>query len=453
MQSLLEEAVKGSLADYLEIRWEETKRTKVHYVGKELEDIGENINTGGCVRAQVRGGWGFVSFNKLDKINKYVQIAIKEANLVGKEESLLAEVEVIKDKVRLNLKKDPRRVSLKEKQRLMERYNKIILSYPKIQSSNIRYRDIWTKKYFVNSLGANIFQEKVDVGLGFTAIAREGGNVQQANFGLGGVDGYQIVEGLEDKVEEITKVALDSLSAQPIRAGRWTVIADPELSGLFAHEAFGHMSEGDFLYENKEMQDLMKLGKRFGKDHLNIIDDGGLPSLQGTQAYDDEGVPTQRTYLIKDGILSSRLHSRETAYKMKEKITGNARAISYRYSPIVRMTNTFIDKGEFSFEEMLEGIEEGIYAKGSRGGQTNCELFTFGAREAFLIEKGKITKRLRDVVLSGNIFETLENIEMIGDRVVFFGGVGGCGKAGQSPLPISLGGPQIRIRDVMVGGK
>jgi len=116
------------------------------------------------------------------------------------------------------------------------------------------------------------------------------------------------------------------------------------------------------------------------------------------------------------------------------------------------MSNTYIEPQDKSKEEIISEVEEGIYARGFRGGQTNLEMFTFCPEEGYLIKKGKLVKKIRDFNLTGNIFTTLFNIEAIGDDLVLFGGPGGCGKAGQSPLPVSTGGPHLRIREVIVGG-
>jgi len=159
-----------------------------------------------------------------------------------------------------------------------------------------------------------------------------------------------------------------------------------------------------------------------------------------------------KTYLIREGKLVGRLHSRETAAKMKEKPTGNARAINYRYPPIVRMTNTYIEPGKMTFNDIIADIKEGIYAKNWYGGTTSMEMFTFSAGEAYMIRNGKIAETIRPVMLTGNVFKTLMNIDAIGDDLDMNQG-GGCGKGGQMPLPVSNGSPHIRIRHCLVGGK
>jgi TldD protein len=193
------------------------------------------------------------------------------------------------------------------------------------------------------------------------------------------------------------------------------------------------------------------LGRRFGDKHLNIVDGAAIPGLRGSYKYDDEGVPATRTYLITEGVLTGRLHSRETAAKMGEAPTGNARAIDYKFEPIVRMTNTFIEPRDASFDDLIAGIKEGVYAKNWYGGMTSMEMFTFSAGEAYMIRNGKVEELLRPVVLTGNVFTTLENIDAIGNDLDMNEG-GGCGKGGQSPLPVSNGSPHIRIQKCLLGG-
>jgi TldD protein len=262
------------------------------------------------------------------------------------------------------------------------------------------------------------------------------------------------VEGFHDKVETAAKKAVELLSAPPVKGGTYTVITDPRLTGVFAHEAFGHLSESDFVYENPRMQDLMVLGKRFGVENLNIVDDGTMEGGLGTHKYDYEGVPTRRNYLIKEGVLVGRLHSRETAGKLQEKLTGNARAVHFHHPPIVRMTNTFIENGASDFADMIKDIDLGVYAIKMRGGQTAMEMFTFSAAYGYMIRDGKVAELVRDVVLTGNVFETLMNIDMIGNDLEFIpNSPYGCGKGGQYWLRTGLGGPHIRIQNCVVGGQ
>ncbi|MDE2217189.1 MAG: TldD/PmbA family protein [Planctomycetota bacterium] len=453
MEKQIKNALKTAKADYVEIRIQEGVSTGIAYVGKELESIGENNGLGGCVRALTNGGWGFVAFNDVTNLPRYVEMACEQARFVGKEKSQLATIPVINDYVKTAVEIDPVDISLSDKQAICHKYNNLILSSKQIQTSNVRYSDSHGTVYFANTEGSFIVQETIFCGISLLAMARDGMNVQQAYHSAGDLRGFKNVQNLEQKCEEVTRRAVDLLTAKPVTGGKHTVIVDPKLCGVFVHEAFGHLSEADFIYENKKLREIMVIGKRFGIDALSIVDDGSLVGEAGYNKYDSEGTPTQKTYLIKSGILESRLHSRETAAKMNEKPTGNARAISYAHGPIVRMTNTYMEPRDYTFEKMLSEVDNGIYAIGALGGQTNMEMFTFSAEEAYMIRNGKIQEKIRDVVLTGNVFETLMNIDAIGNDLKIHGGLGGCGKGGQSPLRVSDGGPHVRIQNVVIGGR
>jgi len=454
MRERMARALRRSDAEYTEIRIESVTSSWVNFRGEELDSIGSLRTVGGIVRALFKGGWGYVSFNDLSDLEARVREACESARLVGREESKFAEVEPAADEMRASLEKDFRELSLSEKKSVIEEYNRIVLGYhEKIETSNVSYGDSFRKVWYGNSDGAYIEDERPDVAVSISATAREGDNVQRGFESIAGSSGFQIIEGLQEKAEIAAKRAVELLSAPPVRGGKYPVIINPRLAGVFAHEAFGHLSESDFVYESERMKELMVLGKRFGSDILDIVDDGTIPGLRGTHKYDDEGVKTRKNYLIKGGILVGRLHSRETAAKMGEQPTGNARAIGYQHQPIVRMTNTYIDKAGATFEDMIRDVRLGLYALDMVGGQTSMELFTFSAAYGYMIRDGEIAELVRDVVLTGNVFETLMNIDMIGNTVEWPPAGGGCGKGGQSPLPVGLGGPYLRIQNVVVGGR
>ena len=448
----LAEAVQGYSADYIEAHIEQSQSSHITYRGRELESIGKATASGGNVRALVKGGWGFVSFNNLDELPAKVGLAVNQARFVGNKESKLTPVEPVVDIVPSEIDRDPVTIPLAEKKHILDEYNDIIWQTPKIQTSIIGYGDSHKKVIFANSLGSYIEQERADITLRLTAIATDGTEVQQVGLSLGSSGDFRLILGLHQQVEQMSQHAVELLSAPPVKGGEYTVVLDPVLAGVFVHEAFGHLSEADFIYENDRLREIMVLGRKFGSAELNIVDNATIPGLRGSYKYDDEGVPATRTYLIREGELVGRLHSRETAAKMKEKPTGNARAINYRYPPIVRMTNTYIEPGSASFEEIIGDIKEGVYAKNWYGGMTSMEMFTFSAGEAYMIRNGKLAEVLRPVVLTGNVFATLNNIDAIGNDLEMNQG-GGCGKGAQVPLPVSNGSPHIRIRNCLVGGK
>ena len=455
MRDRLTQALKVHSVDYADIRIEDLETSSVSFRGSDLDSIGSSHTVGGIVRALFRGGWGYATFNDLDHLEKRVQEACEIAHLVGKEKTQLAPVTPHVDEVKAEMVKDFRLVPLAQKKALTEEYNTIILQrHPKIQTSITSYSDSFKTTYFASSEGAYIEEEVPNINLFMVGVARQDDIVQQRLQTGGGFSGYQLVENLHAKAEKAADMAVEMLSAQTVKGGNYTVVCDPMLTGVFTHEAFGHLSESDFVYENERMKEVMQLGKRFGADNLNILDDGSLPGQLGTHKYDAEGTPMRQNPLIRDGILVGRLHSRETAGKMGEQPTGNARAVNFFHPPIVRMTNTYLAAGKDTFEDMIKDIDLGVFALDLIGGQTNMEMFTFSAAYGYMIRNGQVAELVRDVVLTGNVFDTLKNIDRIGNKIHWApNSPGGCGKGGQYPLRVGIGGPYIRIQNCTIGGQ
>ncbi|MBH66050.1 MAG: peptidase C69 [Chloroflexi bacterium] len=450
-RDLIENALNGHGADYCEIRIEETDNSRLTYRGKSLDTIAQTSGLGGNVRAATKGGWGFASFNSLDDLSAKVADAVAQSKAVGGSKTELAEVEPKVEVVPAHVVEDPAEVSLDEKKRQMDHYNDLVWSVTGINSADIIYGDTSRKTFFGSSDGSYIEQQQVHVISRISAQARNGGDVEQAGFSIGSQGDYGLVKGLDDQVIDAAKRAVGLLDAEALEGGERTVILDPVLAGVFVHEAFGHLSEGDNVYENDKLKEIMYMGRKFGGKHLNFTDGAAIPELRGSFKYDDEGTSATRTALVREGELVGRLHSRETAAKLGEQPTGNARAIGYNFPPIVRMTNTIIEPGEATLDDLLEGVKEGVYVRNWYGGMTQHEMFTFSSGEAYMIRNGEIQEAVRPVMLTGNLFETLENLDGIGNDLGMNQG-GGCGKGGQSPLPVSNGSPHIRIQNCLISG-
>jgi TldD protein len=440
--------------DYLAIRLEASEGADILLRGKKIETLSEGISIGGQVRACYKGGWGFASFNQLKTLAERVEEAIAAARMVGDDETLMAPIPAIQDTCFLPLTgTDPRQISLAQKKQLCQHYGDILWSVsPKVATVSVRYDDRAQQTILATSEGTLLEQSWVDMEMRFAATARNGETVQTGRETTGSRKAYEDLIGLDDQVRSAAQRAVDSLALPPVKGNTYTVVIDPILTGLFVHEAFGHLSEADMAYENPDLLELMSLGRRFGSPELQIFDGAAPVGHRGSYFYDDEGTPATTTQLIQDGILVGRLHSRETAGKLGEAATGNARCLNYHYPPIVRMTNTWIERGKTPVKDLFSGIQEGVYARNWLGGMTNGEMFTFAAGEAWMIRNGEIAEPVRDVTLSGNAFKTLADIEAIGDDF-YWDESGGCGKGGQSGLPVGCGGPSLRIGSVVVGGE
>ncbi len=440
--------------DFLSISIEDAIATNILLRGDKIETLSEVISIGGQIRACYKGGWGNVSFNQISDIAQKIEAAISAARMVGTEETILAPIEPIEISCKLPLTgRDPNQVSLAEKKALCDRYNEILRTHNDyITTTSVRYGDSTQRVILATSEGSLIEQSWVDMEMRFSATARNREIVQTGRETTGSRSSYDDLTQLDRQVEGAAHRAVDALFLPSVRGDTYTVVIDPILTGLFVHEAFGHLSEADTVYENPDLLEVMSMGKRFGNEELQIFDGAAELGHRGSYYYDDEGTPATTTQLIKDGVLVGRLHSRETAGKLGEKPTGNARRLNYHYSPIVRMTNTWIARGKTPVQDLFSGIKEGIYARNWLGGMTNGEMFTFSAGEAWIVRNGKPSEPVRDVTLSGNVFKTLANIEAIGDDF-YWDESGGCGKGGQNGLAVGCGGPSLRIKDVIVGGE
>ena len=451
-------ALARSRADYTEIRVERTWSTAVTFRGRRLESATASEDQGGFVRAlYAGGGWGVASFTSLDRLEAMVARAGELSRAVPVDPPIrLADVPPHQADALLDLDGDVRGVPIAEKKRLLEAYNGVMLGVSdRIVDTLAVYRDEVSEYWYVNSQGTRLHELRPEVTLSGTAVARRDGTIEKGLESIGLRRGWKSVQDKAAGFREVAERAVQLLDAPMVQGGTYPVILDPELAGVFIHEAFGHLSEADFVYENPQAREMMTLGRRFGKPVLNVGDNGAASGLRGTLPFDDEGTPTQDTALIKDGILVGRLHSRETAAAMGERPTGNARAISFRHPPIVRMTNTYIAgaPGGASFEDLIGDVKLGVYACGAFGGQTMLENFSFTAAYGRMIRDGRVAELVKDVVLAGNLFQTLDRIDHIAADFRWNQMGGGCGKAGQYPLPVTEGAPHVRIEEALVGGE
>ncbi|PKP61865.1 Zn-dependent protease [Candidatus Atribacteria bacterium HGW-Atribacteria-1] len=440
-------------ADYSDIRYEIKKETVISFNGKELTKIGSNSTDGYVLRVLKKGGLSSVVFTKESDSEKAVNTAVNNAQLIAKniEKPIeFAQTEVVKDVFIPELKEDPMKISMAEKLELVQKYNDIPLGYEKIATTNINYADVIREKYFISTEGAEIREDLITTRLIGEIISKDGNLIQNVRVYAGGSNGFSTIRDQESNFEERTAIALNLLKAKPVKAGVYNCILNPNMAGVFTHEAFGHFSEADIIETLPAMREKMKIGNKLGNNVLNIVDNALLPDQLGFYKYDDEGVKVHSTQLMKNGILTGRLHSRRTAAEFKEPITGHCVAEDYRYSPIVRMGNIFIEPGKNSFEELLAMLGDGLYILDAKGGQTAGENFTFGAQCGYVIKNEKLSEMIRDINISGNLYKTLQDTVAVGDDFVL-SKAGACGK-GQFNICSCHGGPHILVNNLTIGG-
>ncbi|MGB3342115.1 MAG: TldD/PmbA family protein [bacterium] len=441
-------------ADYSDIRYEIKSEVIISFNGRELTQLSSNSTDGYVVRILNKGGLSSVAFSDRKDANKVIKSAEENALLISKnidEPVRFTESKIVVDSFLPKLKENPQKITIDEKLSLTKKYNGIPLCNHKIATTNISYHEIIRDKYFANTEGSKIREQLTTTRINGSIISRDGNLLQNVRVGIGGSNGFAVLRNKEDEFEKRTSIALQLLKASPVKAGVYNAILNQSLAGVFTHEAFGHFSEADLIENNVTMREKMKLGEKLGNRAVSIIDDPTVPDLLGYYKYDDEGTKVRPTQLMKNGVLVGRLHSRRTAAAFKEPLTGHCVAEDYRYAPIIRMGNIFIQPGKYSFNDLLDKLGDGLYILDAKGGQTSGENFTFGAQYGYQIKNGKINKMVRDINVSGNLYKTLQNINAIGNDVSW-NKIGGCGK-GQMNIRSCYGAPHILVGEIVVGGR
>lgn len=293
------------------------------------------------------------------------------------------------------------------------------------------------------------------VRLNVSVIAEQGGRREQGMAGGGGRVAYSHFLEQERGLEfarEAVRQALINLEAVDAPAGSMPVVLGPGWPGVLLHEAVGHGLEGDF---NRKGSSVFagRLGERVASEQCTVVDDGTLPGRRGSLNVDDEGVPSQCTTLIENGVLRGYMQDKHNAGLMGARSTGNGRRESYAHLPMPRMTNTYMLPGQYAPEEILASVPRGLYAVNFGGGQVDITSgkFVFSASEAYLIENGRVTRPVKGATLIGSGAEVMTRIGMVGNDLALDAGVGVCGKEGQS-VPVGVGQPTLRIDALTVGG-
>ncbi|MEM2103454.1 MAG: TldD/PmbA family protein [Candidatus Bathyarchaeia archaeon] len=455
LTKVIDVAVENFGAEYVEARMQKISKTMLTLKEERVEAAREGVENGAALRVLINGAWGFASACSLqtETLVKAVSAACRMAKAASyklKTPIRLVESKAFEDHVSTKPKKDPSKISIEVKIGTVSTIAKTVLKHDnRIKSCTIDYMDVAGKNLFMNSEGTYIEQDKLYVWSRILATAKENSVFTFSREEIGSTAGYEVfdIEKPEIIGERAAKRAVDQLKAKTPKGGTFPAVLGPNVVGVFVHEAFGHLAEADLTLSGSVLMD--KLGRKVASDVVTIYDDGTVEGAFGSFKYDDEGVPAQKTLLIKDGVVVGFMHNRETAQKFNTCPTGNARAEDFRFEPIIRMRNTFMAPKDCSFEELVEDIKFGYYFKSFRGGQANLDgTFQVGIQEGYEIVKGEVSAPVRNASISGNTLETLHKVDAVGKDFELW--PGRCGK-GQTAF-ICDGGPHVRVLEVLVGG-
>ncbi len=434
-------------------RYHDLRQVKGYQVQIEVdngvvETAGTSFFDDTVLRALGPKGWGVLILNSFDPEGGALEKALAEASELAHmtHEEIVLAPPIRRARKVPPLSEDPAGVDLEEKIRLLRDIERAA-AVPEVKNTRATYVENREEVRFLDSSGYEHTYAVTRCGFSVMSVAVRGGIMQMARESRHTVGGFNL-RHQAFLGEQAGSRAVALLDALPARGGRRDAVLNPELGGVFAHEAVGHASEGDLIKEGNSVLD-GRIGESIGNPGLTIADDPTLPEF-GFEPLDAEGVETHRTEIIRNGTVNTYLHSRETALVVGHGMPGNARAMPGDV-PQVRMSNTFIEEGDASTEEILTECGEGILLIGSRGGQVDPGkgIFLFNAEYGYLIEKGERTRMVRDVSLSGEILRTLHSISLIGSERKMHQGF--CGKGGQS-VPVSDGAPYLLLRNAVVGG-
>lgn len=459
LQKVCDEAKRRG-ASFADARVVERSATSITRQDGRADRLSQSTTKGIGIRVLKDGAWGFASvadFTDADALTCLKSaVSMSEASKARIEEpGMVAEVSPIEDVAVSPYEIDPRSVPLDRKMQALATLEKEATDIcgDKLANSILSYYDLAQKEIISNTFGTYIENNAIRTFASATIVAKDGSIRERGTARVGRLAGFELIEQInpEEFTRKAARQALGLLSAQTAPAGKFPVIFHPSITGLLTHEAIGHNAEADSIVAEASIIE-GKLGQQIASEIVTIIDDATVPGVWGSYKYDSEGTPAERRVIIDKGKLVGYMHSLETAAKLGLKPNGSARADGYSARPIIRMSNTFIQPGTMTFEEMLKGIDLGVFLTGGEYGYVFSERgqYTCHAGEAYMIRNGQLAEHLRDVSVSGMTLETLMNIDATSSDFEMKM-PGSCGKDGQS-MPVDNGGPYVRVKELVVGG-
>ncbi len=453
-QAILEKAIRilSKAGDYADIYVEEKTTLNIHLEDNRIERISSGTESGVGLRIikDFKSFYGYTNELNERSIIELARALTKISRSSETESTISIQRAVPGTDFKILIR--PEDVPVEKKVSILLKANEIARSSDLVRQVSLSYSDTLKRVAILNSFGRFSEDERIYTTFVIHVIAQSDGKLQAGYESIGGLAGFEILEGDQAflAAQRALKRVLLMLKARKAPAGRMPVVISSEAGGTMIHEAIGHGLEADLSEQGLSVFSGKK-GYPVASPLITVIDDSTMPNKRGSFRFDDEGTPSQRTVLVEAGILKNYMYDILTALKQGVSSTGNGRRESYRHRPIPRMTNTIIAPGRHRPEEIIRSVERGLFVKKMGGGQVNTVTgdFVFEVQEGYLIEKGQIGEPIREATLSGNGPEVLKSIDMVGNDLGF--SIGTCGKDSQG-VPVSDGMPTVRIPELVVGG-
>lgn len=436
---------------YADIRVEDCSRTVISYRNGHLAEYKTPHEVRAFLRVYDGRLWYYASVTDIAHLQKTLDDLYDAAtpNPAILEDPIVRSFEINQEQKLCFTERSVRDIPSQKKNELLLSYLPLLSEEKCMVMPFGKYLDRNSIYTFQSSLGADIKYDYQTCGLSMGVDVVEGDKKFDAYWRTGKTcfsDLLALEQELRESLQEQIAFMRNSVA---VIAGQYPVVLSPEAAGVFAHESFGHKSEADFMLSDESMREEWQIGRKVGSSILSIADCGEVPGC-GYVPFDDEGTKARKNYLIKNGLLAGRLHSAQTACALEEGLTGNARAVNCTFEPIVRMTTTYIEGGDLTFDELIAPIEKGYFIKTIRHG-SGMSTFTIAPYLAYEIENGKIGRPVQISVITGSVFETLGLIDGLTKDVEMLSFVtGGCGKLEQMGLPVGFGGPYVRVSSMNV---
>lgn len=446
-------------AEFADLRMETVSGINIVVMDGKTKTVASRIEKGCGIRSFWGGGWGFAVCNGLEAsdVLRTAEISVKLAK-VSKEKATLnfeiASSPSVQSKSEYRCKVAPSTVSTDDKLSFVLGLDKSMGAHDaRIVSRSARYDDFEGERIVANSFGSKVRTNETWTLTACSAWGKSDGVVQRGHEAVGNIGGYELVssEAAENCGEAAAAMAIRLLDSKPVPAGKFTCVLDNRMTGLLAHEAFGHACEADAILSGSSVLEGLE-GKTVANESVTLIDDPTIPDTFGHFPFDWEGVRSTKHVLIDKGVLSEFMHNLETSSRMHVPPNGAARADSYSSPPIIRMSNTYIEPGDMKRDELIDDLREGFLIKGAQYGYVEPAKgqFMFKCDEAYEIKNGTVGQRYRDAILTGVILDVLKDVTGIADDFELVD-PGYCGKSGQEARTTD-GGPHIRVDNVVVGG-
>jgi len=446
-------------ADYADARFQSYDYELITIENKQLKSYASRRLGGIGIRAITKGAVGYASTSNLSStsLEKTLNTALKIAKSIKTKEPIFKPPRPNKANTKLQIKIDPANVSPEEKVAVALDANKAAWISEEIKNAITLLGIAKDRRAFMSTEDARVDFETSLVGLAHVSVARVGDVMENVMYWQNSCSGFEFINSIDTNTftPDISNLAIHVAQSKTCPPGTYPVVLEPEAVGVILHEAFGHASEADFIVTNSSVL-TEKLGTEVASEAVTLIDEGVIEGGY-YYPYDDEGTKKERTVVVEKGILKNYLHDIHSAQQLNAEPTGNGRAQDFENTPIVRQTNFYMQPGDFTVEELIEDIDFGIYVgeKGLKGGEVDPGngTFTFGVGPSRAIRNGELAETFRGVVISGSILDTLKTVDAVGkDLRVSTMVFGGCGKSGQSVF-VGDGGPHVRIRKMIVGGR